>query len=145
MKKFLKVFAIITICCFIAGSAMAEKAKPVGTVTIKSTSIAIGVGVQWGNGVLTFKGKEYKFSVKGLSIVDLGISSLTVAGEVFGLTKLEDFDGNYMAGSAGVAIAGGAQVTSMKNQNGVVMELKSTQTGVKLTFAAEGIHIKIKK
>ena len=57
----------------------------------------------------------------------------------------QDFEGNFMAGSAGVAVAGGAHVTSMKNQNDVVMKLKATQTGVKLTFAPEGIRIKIKK
>ena len=29
--------------------------------------IAIGIGVSWGHGVLKYKGKEYKFSMDGLS------------------------------------------------------------------------------
>jgi hypothetical protein len=35
-------------------------------------------------------------------------------------------------------------VVALKNENGVVMELSSTQTGVRLTAAGEGIEIKLK-
>ena len=61
------------------------------------------------------------------------------------LKKIEDFDGNYVAASAGAAAAGGVQVSTMKNQNDVKMKLKATQTGAKLTLAGEGIRVKIKK
>jgi hypothetical protein len=32
----------------------------------------------------------------------------------------------------------------LRNQNGVVLELTSTQTGVKFTLAGEGIEVKLK-
>ena len=51
-----------------------------GTVRIESTSIALGIGVTWGDGVLTYEGKEYHFSVSGLSVVDLGVASVTRDG-----------------------------------------------------------------
>jgi hypothetical protein len=35
-------------------------------------------------------------------------------------------------------------VVVLRNQNGVVLELTSTQTGIKFTLAGEGIEVKIK-
>jgi hypothetical protein len=45
-----------------------------GTVTLESKAVAIGVGVSWGDGTLAYSGKQHKFSVEGLSMVDLGVS-----------------------------------------------------------------------
>ena len=119
-------------------------ADPVGKIRIESTSVALGIGVTWGDGVLTYEGKEYHFSVSGLSVVDLGIASVTAEGEVYNLDKIEDFEGNYVAGEAGAVVGGGASIAEMKNQHGVVIKLDSTQTGAKLTLAAEGVNIDLK-
>ena len=115
-----------------------------GTIRIESTSVALGIGVTWGDGILTYDGKEYHFSVSGLSVVDLGVASVTATGEVYNLTKLEDFEGNYVAGEAGAVVGGGGSVVHMENQSGVVIKLDSTQTGAKLTLAAEGVNIELK-
>ena len=146
-KKILLVAALLalTFCLVPMTGIVAASEAPSGTVAITSKSIAIGVGISWGEGVLTFQGKKYPFKMKGLSVVDLGISSLSVAGDVYGLKKLEDFEGKYLSGKAGVAVGGGAEVTHMKNQNDVVMKVKATQQGVKLTLAPEGVSIEFKK
>ena len=131
--------------CFMmtAVSVQAEE-KPSGTVEITSKSIAIGVGITWGDGTLTFQGKKHAFSVKGLSVIDLGISKISVAGDVYGLKKLEDFNGTYMAASADIVVGGGPGATIMKNQNGVVLKLNSTQKGLKLKLAPEGVTLTLK-
>ena len=134
----------LAVCIFFSAAAVVADDAPSGQVSIKSKSIAIGVGVTWGEGVLTFQGKEYIFKLGGLSVVDLGVSSLSVAGEVYNLKNLADFNGTYVAASAGVAVAGGVSATAMKNQNGVVMKLTSTQKGVKFTLAPEGTKITLK-
>ena len=126
------------------GGVAAADDKPSGTVTIESKSVALGIGVSWGDGKLSYKGKTYSFSVKGLSIVDLGVSKVSARGKVFHLNKAEDFSGSYAAAQAGAAVGGGMSALALKNQNGVVMELTSTQTGVKFTLAGEGIEIKLK-
>lgn len=126
------------------GGVAAADDKPSGTVTIESKSVALGIGVSWGDGKLRYKGKTYSFSVKGLSIVDLGVSKVSAKGKVFHLDKAEDFSGNYAAAQAGAAVGGGMSAVALKNQNGVVMELTSTQTGVKFTLAGEGIEVKLK-
>ena len=41
-------------------------------------------------------------------------------------------------------VGGGASIAHMENQNGVVIKLDSTQSGAKLTLAAEGVNIDLK-
>jgi len=124
--------------------AVAQDGPPSGKVWVESTSVALGIGVSWGDGKLTFQGKDHVFNVKGLSVVDLGVSKVTANGEVFNLKKLSDFDGNYVAGTAGATVGGGAGAVIMKNQNGVVMKLTSTSQGVQLTLAGAGVDVQLK-
>jgi hypothetical protein len=128
--------------CF--GGMAAADDKPSGTVTIESKSVALGVGVSWGDGKLRYKGKTHTFTVKGLSVVDVGVSKVSARGKVFHLNKLEDFAGTFAAAQAGAAVGGGMSAVALRNQNGVVLELTSTQTGVKFTLAGEGIEVKLK-
>ncbi len=137
------LFAALFCFMMTAVNVQAEE-KPSGTVEITSQSVAIGVGITWGDGTLTFQGKKHTFSVKGLSVIDLGISKISVAGEVYGLKKLEDFNGTYMAASADIVVGGGPGATIMKNQNGVVLKLNSTQKGLKLKLAPEGVTLTLK-
>jgi len=74
----------------------------------------------------------------------LGISTVTAAGEVSNPNKVEDFSGNYAAGEAGIAVAGGQSDVIMKNEDGVVLRLHGTQQGVRLTLAAQGVALKLK-
>jgi hypothetical protein len=132
-------------CLALISIAFAADPPPSGTVKLTSKAVAIGIGVSWGDGTLTMGGKDYTFSVEGLSVADLGASSITTSGEVFNLKKVEDFSGNYVAGEAGIAIAGGPSDTIMKNQNGVVLRLHGTQKGARLTLAAQGVKLTLKK
>ncbi len=131
-------------CLGMVSATLAAEPPPSGTVKMESKTVAIGVGVSWGDGTLTFGGKSYPFSVDGLSVVDLGVSNITTTGEVFNLKNVADFSGNYVAGEAGIAIAGGPTDTIMKNENGVVLRLHGTQQGARLTLAAGGVKLKIK-
>jgi hypothetical protein len=68
---------------------------PDATISLSADSVAAGIGISWGSGSLTYKGKTYPISVEGLSVGDAGISKITASGKVYGLNKLEDFNGNY--------------------------------------------------
>jgi hypothetical protein len=122
-----------------------KKPKPDATLTMSEGQVAVGIGWSWGKGTLSYKGKKYEFKVDGLSVVDIGITKATSKGKVFNLKKIEDFDGIYTAMAAEGTLAGGAGVTKMKNQNGVVIELVSTTQGANLKLAAEGVKFAIKK
>lgn len=133
---------ILAVCVLFAGMAVAQEA-PSGTLEISSKTIAIGIGVSWGSGTLKFEGKEYKFKVDGLSVVDLGISSVSAAGDVYNLKSVSDFAGTYSGGGAAVAVAGGAGVQELTNQNGVKIKIKSKTQGVQLKLAPEGMKIEM--
>jgi hypothetical protein len=135
---------LIALGCLVAFAASAGEPNPSGRVNISSKAVAVGVGVTWGDGTLSYGGKTYTFSVTGLSVVDLGISNVTSTGEVFNLNNVADFSGNYAAGEAGIAIAGGQNDVIMKNEHGVVLRLHGTQQGVRFTLAPQGVAIKLK-
>ena len=142
-SNFLCFVLMVTLALF-TSSAMASDAKPSGTVSIDSKTVALGVGVQWGGGVLKFNGKEYAFKVNGLSVLDIGISGVSATGDVYHLQKVEDFAGTYSAVEASIVVGGGVGAVAMKNQNGVVMKLTSTKQGVQLKLAPEGIKVQMK-
>ena len=109
--------------------------KVSGTVKIKTTSIAVGIGVEWGQGTLTmYDGSTHTFKINGLSVIDLGISSIEAQGEVYHLVEAKDLEGTYMAGQAGATFIAGGSARNMKNSNGVVLKLKSTQKGINPTL-----------
>lgn len=146
MKRIHKamILALLGVFVFAVYNANAETKEPSGTISLEITSVGVGIGMEWGGGVLTYQGKEYPFKVKGLSVADVGASKITAKGEVYDLKELSDFNGNYVAAEAGLALAGGASGTIMKNQNGVIMRIQSTQQGVEISLAAEGISVELK-
>jgi len=125
--------------------ARAEDKTPDATLKLSGGSVAAGVGISWGGGTLTYQGKDYPVDVKGLSVGEVGATKIEGSGSVYNLKKIEDFDGNYTAAGAGMAVAGGASAVTMKNQNGVTVNLVSTTQGVKFALAAAGVQMKIKK
>ena len=122
-----------------------ESPKPSGKVEIESKSIAAGIGVTWGDGKLTFKGKEYPFSIDGLTVVDFGISKARATGDVYNLTDSSKFPGTYVAAEAGFTLAGGVGGMVLRNQDGVVMHIRSTSQGARLQLGPSGLNIKLKQ
>src|SRR6266508_1883296 len=111
-----KVAMPVTIPRLVLHSSGSELRGRPRRVTIESKSVALGIGVSWGDGKLDYEGKTRDFSLRGLSVVDIGVSKVSARGKVFNLKKVEDFSGTY-AGA---------------------------QAGVKLTLAGEGIEVKLK-
>jgi hypothetical protein len=129
---------------FVLSVASADD-KPDATLKLSGGSVAAGIGYTWGGGTLTYKGKTYEVELSGLSIADVGATKIEAKGSVFHLNKLQDFDGNYTAATAGITIAGGGSATAMQNQNGVVIQIVSTTQGLKFALAASGVSLKVKK
>jgi len=143
--KMRRTFIALLMGVLLLGSTFKSAAEQAdGTVKITGKSIAAGVGFSWGNGVLTYKGKDYPFSVSGLSAGDIGITSAELSGEVINLKKLEDFNGNYTSFTAGITVAGGGAGTTMKNQNGVIINLVATTQGLNFKLGVDGLKIDLK-
>jgi hypothetical protein len=147
MNNVTKVGIVLLVLGVIGGFAQAadKEEKPDATLRLSGGSIAAGVGISWGKGTLTYKGKEYPVSINGLSLGKLGVTEITASGEVYNLKNLQDFDGNYTAASVGMTLAGGGSSVAMKNQNEVRVVIASTSRGVDLTIGEGGVKMKIKK
>ncbi|MGH7962366.1 MAG: hypothetical protein ACRERD_11175 [Candidatus Binatia bacterium] len=144
MSRILSRLLLVPLFLIVA-TAIAEEKDPSGTVAVETTSVAAGVGVQWGDGTLTFKGEKYPFSLQGVQLLDVGYAKVSAEGKVYGLSKLSDFEGVYAAAEAGVAVGSGPATVTMRNPNGVTIYLNAVQEGAKLTLAAEGVEIKLKE
>jgi len=120
---------------------MADQTSTQGSVSFSGGAVALGVGFQWGSGVLTFRGRQYPFRVHGLSVLDIGATRVSATGTVRNLNNVADFNGNYAAVSAGATVAGGGSIGALRNQNGVVIDGITTQQGLRLTLAASGLNL----
>jgi len=141
----MKMLMIVAALGLVVRMAQAEEQKPDATLRLSGGSVAAGLGVTWGGGTLTYKGKDYPISVTGISAGDVGVTKLEASGKVYNLKKLDDFDGNYTAAAAGATLAGGGSAVAMRNQNGVSVNLVATTQGVKLVLGGGGVEMKIKK
>jgi len=129
----------------LVASTLAAPDQRSGTISLYATSVAVGVGAQWGDGTLTLhNGKRYKFTVQGLEVGGIGFSEARATGQVYNLHHLSDFSGVYVAAEANATIGSGAGTQAMRNEHGVVINLSSAQKGVKLTLAGEGVRIALK-
>jgi len=118
-------------------------APPPPYVELESRQVAAGVGFHWGSGTLSFEGRQHAFSLKGVSVADLGVARMIAEGEVQNLASLADFEGRYVAVEAGVAAGKGTSRRILRNEHGVVIRLASQLTGVALTLGAEGFEISL--
>jgi len=140
--------SLLMINLLFGSEALAKEVQvqtPSGTVHISAKSIAVGIGISWGTGTLTYKEKDYPFTVKGLSVMDLGVSQATAKGEVYHLAKVPDFAGKYAALEGGFALGKGASDITMKNTKGVVINLTAATEGVQLILGGKGLSITMKE
>ena len=135
------VFATLAFVPLLAGAA----GTPDATLDISGSRGAVGVGYLKGNGTLHFQGQDYPVQVQGLTVGEVGGGTFTASGDVYNLRKLSDFDGNYVAASAGAALGGGSDGTAMQNQNGVVIKLRTTTQGADLNLSIDGFALKLAK
>jgi len=119
-----------------------------GTVKITRRTVSPGIGVEWGQGILTYNGRDYPFSYRAggtFRQVDTEMTTVELSGQVFNLKTVEDFGGRYHKVEAeGPATGGGSRVT-MKNQKGVVVNVFSPVEGRKFDLTREGLDVELKK
>jgi hypothetical protein len=103
-----------------------------------------GSGFAWGNGEISYQGRNYAFRLSGLSIADLGAASVCANGSVMHLRKLSDFSGSYSASLPEPPVAGGDPVTFLKNERGVVMKLTATDAAWRINLQLNGLRVRLK-
>ena len=113
-----------------------------GAVSVVFTKGGFIVGVGGGQGVLTFRGKHYPFTVSGMSVgLTVGASTTKFVGRALNLRSPGDLAGSYVAGGAGGAIAAGAGGVQLQNANGVILQLSGPKVGAEVSAAVGGVTI----
>jgi hypothetical protein len=139
-------FFIVVSVLLLSNVSSAPAQVPDGRVKITTRSVAPGVGLSWGEGVLTYKDRDYPFTFQAKGLfrdVDAAITAAELSGQVFNLKSPEDLGGNYRKVEAEDADSAGSRAT-LKSQNGVVVNLVSTIEGRKFNLSREGMNIEIK-
>ena len=126
-----------------SSSPVASDALPDATASFTGGSVAAGIGYVWGHGKLDYKNTGHKFSISGLSMVDVGAAHISAVGYVYNLKNLGDFSGSYSAVSAGATLGGGGSVAYLKNEHGVVIKVQSSTEGLRFNLAANGVTVKL--
>ena len=117
---------------------------PDATIRFGGGSIAFIAGVNWGGGTLTYKGRNHKLKVSGLSVGAIGAAKMDAAGNVYNLHNLADIEGTYSAIEASATAGPGEGEIDMKNAKGVEIRAHATSAGLKLALAPTGVVIKLK-
>jgi len=151
MRTYRKFIGAFTLAATLLASSLAmaaddKKKVPDGTVTIDETQFAFIIGGSVGGGKLSFQGKDYDFKVGGLTVgANVGASKMSAAGDVFNLTDVAKFPGTYTKVDVSATMGGGEGILRLKNENGVVIDLKSRNQGLQLNVgSASGVKITMK-
>ena len=121
--------------CFSVTAGAKKELPPVGSIKIDDTQISFIVGGSWGRGILSYKGVDYAFKIKGLKVGAIGVSKVSAVGNVYNMSDLSKFSGTYVAGQVGGTV--------LDNQNNVYIRLGSTQKGVALNIGIDGLTIEL--
>ena len=102
---------------------------------------ASGQAVIVGGGKLTYKGKVHDFKIGGLTAgVNVGMSTMSAAGEVYDLTDVANFPGTYTILDASATVGGGVGEERTRRNHEAEVAYKGLQlnagsaTGVTVTM-----------
>jgi hypothetical protein len=116
---------------------------PDATIAFRGRTAAIGVGFVWGASTLAYQGKTYPVRVDGFVLGAIGIMSIDGSGKVFGLSKVEDLNGDFTSLTVGGAFGVGSGTTVMRNDKGVRIVMDGTFKGFALGIGPRGITLAV--
>ena len=138
MRRYQRALTVLLAFCLLVQPSYAK----IGQVRVSFAKAALIAGAGVGRGVLTFDGRDYRFTVYGLSFgVTAGASINRFVGRADYLDRLSDFAGTYTAVGSGGALIGGGGGVQLKNDKGVIISLHSVKAGLELSANLSGVRI----
>lgn len=105
-----------------------------GTVRVTVAKAGFIVGAGGGKGILSFRHRNYPFTVQGLSLgLTAGASINKLVGRAEYISELRDFAGTYSVVGAGGALVGGVGAVQLRNDKGVTITLQGPKGGVEVS------------
>jgi len=132
--------ACVTATTLLLGASGPSQAGS-GTVRLHIVKAGFIIGAGGGSGVLYYNGHRYPLSIGGIGIGSLGIAAVDLVGTASNLHSPADIVGTYGAAGAGATIVGGAQVATLQNERGVVLNVHGVQAGFQVSLGLAGMTI----
>jgi len=137
--------ALITMAAVLlltAGNPLTAADEPDATISIDETQVMALLGGTMGGGTLLLDGESHSFKTGGLSLgASVGVHKIHITGNVYHLDSLKDFPGTYAEAEASAAVVKGSGGLWLVNKHGVTLHLTSSNKGLALSLAAEGLKI----
>jgi hypothetical protein len=149
MSSYRKIFYMLMIIALIMGCASSGKepqkaeVPPSGTIHFEEWQFMAILSGEFGHGTLAYDNKVYKFKLKGMGALGYGVQKMSGTGHVYHLNNIADFPGSYSEARAGLTVAKGVGALYIRNDNGVVIEVKTHADGVALSVGVSGIDIEM--
>ena len=145
MQRRLSIWLAVlgTAAFLLSVSAIAADKAPDATIRLSEGSVAAGIGWSWGRGEVNFQGKTYHVKIDGLSVAEVGVTKAVATGDVYNLKRAEDLNGVFAAAGAEGTAGKGIGYSSLRNDKGVVINLKSETKGANLKIAASGLKLTV--
>jgi hypothetical protein len=125
--------------------ATSSFAQAPGYVRVKLVKAGLMVGAGGGNGVLTYRGRDYPFRISGLSLgVTAGASVSRLEGWASGIRQVGDFAGTYSSVGGGGAFVGGVGGVQLGNEKGVKIALQGPRAGMEFAANLSEVRISLK-
>ena len=141
----LRMVRCAVIALFIVLSATPSLAQAPGYVRVKLVKAGLMLGTGGGNGVLTYRGRDYPFRVSGLSFgVTAGASVNRLEGWASGIRQVGDFAGTYSSVGGGGAFVGGFGGIQLGNEKGVTIALQGPRAGMEFAANLTRVTISLK-
>jgi hypothetical protein len=142
---FLAFRLVLIALCAVVVSAESSFAQAPGYVRVKFVKAGLMVGAGGGSGVLTYRGRDYPFTVSGLSLgVTAGASVSRLKGWASGISRVSDFAGTYSSVGGGGTFVGGFGGVQLGNEKGVRIALQGPRAGMEFAANLSGLRISLK-
>jgi hypothetical protein len=136
--RILQSIIFVALTCMPAAPSNAET----GSVSIVFSKAGFIVGLGTGRGILTVRGNQYPFSISGLGVgFTIGASTNRLVGKAMNLRDPSDIAGSYAAIGIGGAIAGGVGSVQLRNERGVILQLRGAKIGAEVSAAVGGVQV----
>jgi hypothetical protein len=120
-------------------------AQAAGHVRVRIVKGGLLVGGGAGNGVLTWRGRNYPFSVAGATFgITAGATISRLDGWASGIRDVGDFAGTYSSVGGGFALVGGVNGVHLRNEKGVTIILQGPKAGLEVAANLGAINISLK-
>lgn len=132
---------LATTAATLAGAPVAAKtSSTTGIISISETQFGFLLGGNVGSGTLTYRGKNYKFKIGGISVGKIGVAKIHGVGRVSNLTDISKFPGTYVAADASATAVNGSGSIKLKNGD-VILEIDTRSKGLQLSASGGGVKI----